>query len=125
MRAHERGSRDAWYALGVDVPPLTTIAPLVEQLTFGAVAGFAAGYALKKVGKVLAIALGLLFVALQVLAYYGFLTIDWVEVQGRVDPLLEPSALDGAWRAVLRVLTFNVAFAAAFVPGFLLGLKRG
>lgn len=106
-------------------PDLQTVFPFVEQLGFGAVAGFAAGFALKKVGKFVALALGLLFVIVQVLAYYGFVSINWGVVQTRVDPMLTPGALSGAWKTVLAVLTYNVAFAAAFVPSFVWGLKRG
>ncbi len=106
-------------------PSLETVAPYLQQLSFGALAGFAAGYALKKVGKVAAVALGLLFVALQVLAYYGFVTIDWLEVQNRIDPLLEAGALERLWQGLVNVLTYNLTFAAAFVPGLVFGLRRG
>lgn len=109
----------------MQTPDLQTVFPFVEQLGFGAVAGFAAGYALKKVGKLVAIAIGLLFVVVQLLAYFGFVTINWGTVQSSVDPMLTTHALGGAWRTVLSILTYNVAFAAAFVPAFVLGLKRG
>ena len=109
----------------MDVPNLETVAPYLQQLSFGALAGFAAGYALKKLGKVAAIVLGLLFIALQVLAYYGFVTIDWLEVQNRVNPLLESESLNRLWQALVNVLTYNITFAAAFVPGLIVGLKRG
>ena len=109
----------------MDVPNLETVAPYWQQLSFGALAGFAAGYALKKLGKVAAIVLGLLFIALQVLAYYGFVTIDWLEVQNRVNPLLESESLNRLWQALVNVLTYNITFAAAFVPGLIVGLKRG
>ncbi len=42
-----------------ELPDLETLAPILGQLTFGALAGFAAGYALKKIGKVAAVALGI------------------------------------------------------------------
>jgi len=115
----------ACYLGSVQNPDLQTVFPFVEQLGFGAVAGFAAGFALKKVGKLVAIAVGLIFVTVQVLAYLGFVSINWTAVQSSVDPLLTPHALNGAWRTVLAVLTYNIAFAAAFVPSFVWGLKRG
>ncbi len=107
---------------GVD---LQTIAPYLQQLSFGALAGFAAGYALKKVGKFVAVGIGLLFIALQLLAYYGVIQVDWGVVQGHVDPLLEPESLNSAWRRLVDLLTFNITFAAAFVPGLIIGLRRG
>lgn len=109
----------------VEIPDLTTIAPYLQQLTFGAVAGFMVGYALKKVGKVVAIAIGLVFVLIQVLAYYGFVSVNWGEVQERFDPLLEASSLNRAWKGLVSLLTYNVTFAAAFVPALVIGLKRG
>jgi uncharacterized membrane protein (Fun14 family) len=109
----------------VEIPSLETVAPYLQQLSFGAVAGFAAGYALKKVGKVLAIIVGLLFVAVQVLAYYGFVQVNWLAVQDRVNPMLESENLGRLWQGLVNLLTYNVTFAAAFVPGLLFGLKRG
>jgi uncharacterized membrane protein (Fun14 family) len=99
--------------------------PLASQLGVGAVAGFAVGYALKKVGKVLAVAVGLLFLTVQILSYQGIVTVHWGEVEARVDPLLETTSLEAAWRSLLALLTHNVPFAGAFVPGLILGLRRG
>ncbi len=107
------------------MPELTAVWPLLEQVGFGAIAGFIAGYALKKVGKVVAIALGLLFIAVQVLAWSGFVSVNWGVVQERVDPMLTGDSLQGTWSALLSLLTYNIPFAAAFVPAFILGLKRG
>lgn len=109
----------------MEAPDLQTIAPYLQQISFGALAGFATGYALKKVGKVLAIVIGLLFVALQLLAFYGIIDINWGVVQGHVDPLLEPESLGSMWQRLLELLTYNITFAAAFVPGLLFGLRRG
>jgi uncharacterized membrane protein (Fun14 family) len=99
--------------------------PYAEQLGFGLVAGFAVGYALKKLGKVFAVVLGLAFVLVQLLAYGGFVTVHWTEVQARVDPLFDRDSLGSAWHGLLGVLTYNLAFAGAFVPGLVVGLKRG
>ncbi|HET8985926.1 MAG TPA: FUN14 domain-containing protein [Trueperaceae bacterium] len=109
----------------MEAPDLTSVLPWVQQLTFGAVAGFIAGYALKKVGKVVAIVLGLLFVALQLLAWSGFISVDWGVIQRQVDPLLEGESLQRSWRGLLAMLTYNIPFAAAFVPAFILGVRRG
>jgi uncharacterized membrane protein (Fun14 family) len=64
-------------------------------------------------------------VVVQVLAWQGFLTVNWGEVQARVDPMLEVSSLESGWRTLVDVLTYNLAFAGAFVPGLILGLRRG
>ena len=112
-------------SVAVEVPDLSTVAPYLQQLTFGAVAGFLVGYSLKKVGKFVAIIVGLLFVAVQTLAYFGFLTVNWGQVQGTVDPLLEPDSINDMWRGLVSLLTYNITFAVAFVPALVIGLKRG
>lgn len=104
---------------------LTSIWPWLSQLGVGLVAGFAVGYALKKVGKVVAIVVGLLFVAVQLLSYYGLLTVHWDRLQEQVDPLLETDSLQSAWQGLLGILTHNLVFAGAFVPGLIIGLRRG
>ncbi|MGL4610581.1 MAG: FUN14 domain-containing protein [Trueperaceae bacterium] len=106
----------------MDIQPFI---PYIQQLGFGGIAGFVVGYALKKVGKIVAIALGVLFVILQILAYYGFVSINWIEVQDKVDPLLETNSLNAMWQGLLNILTHNFVAGLAFVPGLILGLKRG
>ncbi|MDZ7800248.1 MAG: FUN14 domain-containing protein [Trueperaceae bacterium] len=127
MRSPRRAGevRTVLRSLVVDVPDLSSVLPALEQLGFGAVAGFVAGYALKKVGKLAAVVVGLFFVGVQLLAWAGYLTIEWGRVRAEVEPLLAPSSLNEAWHALVSVLTYNVPFAAAFVPGFLLGMRRG
>jgi uncharacterized membrane protein (Fun14 family) len=106
----------------VDIQPFL---PYIQQLGFGGIAGFMSGYALKKVGKVLAFAIGIIFIILQVLAYYGFVSVNWIQVQKSVDPLLETNSLKAFWQGLLNVLTYNFVAAVAFVPGLILGLRRG
>lgn len=109
----------------VDAPDLSSLLPWIEQIGFGVVAGFVAGYALKKLGKLVALVLGVLFVAVQLLAWSGYVTIEWGRLQQDVEPLLEASSLNEGWRMVLTVMTHNLPFAASFVPGFVIGLRRG
>ncbi len=107
------------------LPDIETLAPVLGQLTFGALAGFAAGYALKKIGKFTAIALGLFFIAIQLLAYYGLVEVNWLQIQRSVDPLLKPDSLEALWQDLVRLLTLNLPFAGAFIPGLIVGLRRG
>ena len=109
----------------MEIPDLQTVAPYLEQLGLGLVAGFVAGYAFKKLGKLVAVAVGALFIVLQVLAFQGFVTIHWGEVQARVDPLLQAESLNAAWSGLLTILTYNLTFAGGFVPAFIVGMRRG
>lgn len=109
----------------MEFPDLQTVAPYLEQISFGVIAGFVAGYAFKKLGKMVALVLGVLFITLQLLAFQGFVTINWGEVQAKVDPLLQAESLNHAWSGLLGILTYNITFAGAFVPAFIIGMKRG
>jgi uncharacterized membrane protein (Fun14 family) len=102
-----------------------TLSPYLGQLTFGGVAGFATGYALKKIGRVLAVGLGLLFVVLQLLAQAGYVQVDWTRIQKDVEPLLQDEGVKGLWERLLATLTHNLPFGASFTAGLLLGLRSG
>ena len=104
---------------------LPDLAPYLGQITFGGLAGYAVGYALKKVGRVLAVALGLLFIALQLLAQAGYVEVDWTRIQKDVEPLLQQPGLQSLWRRLVATLTYNLPFGASFVGGLLLGLRAG
>ncbi len=100
------------------------LVPLIEQLGFGGLVGAVAGYAAKKVTKWVAVAIGLIFILLQLLAYNNFININWGEIGEAAKPALAEggrSALGGIW----RVLTHNLPFGAAFAAGFWLGFKKG
>ncbi|WP_456411327.1 FUN14 domain-containing protein [Oceanithermus sp.] len=104
---------------------MEALQPYVGQITFGGLAGFVAGYALKKVGKLAALVLGLFFIGLQLMAYYGLVEINWTRIQASVEPLLGEEQLRTLWQRLLDVLTYNAPFAGGFTAGLVLGLKRG
>lgn len=96
--------------------------PLLPHLSVGALLGFATGLALKKLGRVVLVALGLLFLALQLLAYFDLVTVHWPRVQALAEPWLRQGGEAGvAWLG--RVLTARLPFAGAFTVGLLVGLR--
>jgi uncharacterized membrane protein (Fun14 family) len=95
----------------------------LETVTLGGLAGLVTGIFMKRVGIVAAIIAGLIFVTLQLLSYLGFITINWSGVEAAVGPVLESERLRGFWADFARVMTRNLPFAAAFVPGFFIGLR--
>lgn len=107
---------------GVELPDLS---PYLGQVTFGVLAGYAVGYALKKLGRLLAVALGLLFVVVQLLAQAGYIQVDWTRIQKDVEPLLKQPGLQNLWERLLSTLTYNLPFGASFVGGLILGLRAG
>ena len=96
--------------------------PLLPDLSLGGVLGFCAGFAIKKVGRIVIFIVGAIFVVVQLLAYSGFVTVDWARVQLATEPWLKEGAREGsAW--LLDVLKANLPFGGAFVAGLMLGLR--
>jgi uncharacterized membrane protein (Fun14 family) len=104
---------------------LEGLAPYLGQITFGGVAGFATGLATKKIGRIALVFAGLIFIALQILAYAKIIAIDWIRLEGFVAPTFKQSTMLSILNLMWHILTNNLPFGAAFIPGFLLGLKRG
>lgn len=95
------------------------------DLGFGGVAGAVVGYAAKKVTKLVALALGLVFIVIQVLVYLRFVSVDWGAVQTGAEQVWVDAAgvtlADRAWEVISANLPFGAAFAVGFGVGFKLG----
>ena len=103
------------------------------QLSGGFVAGWCAGYSLKKIGKVGAFAFGLGFCTLQALSYSGYVHVDYNKMgrdfkkifdlnnDGKVDEE------DGRqiYNKVMEVLTYNIPAGSGFGAGFIAGVRSG
>ncbi len=102
------------------------------QLTFGGVAGFCSGYAVKKVGRVAALVGGLAFIGVQLARYQGFSPEpNWEAVNSGFVRALDADG-DGKITIndvkshadkVISILGFNVPGGAAFGAAFLVGLR--
>ena len=111
--------------------PPEVMGPLLAQTSFGAAVGFCSGYALKRVGKVLAFVFGLGFVAVQLGAYGGYVKVEWDRVHNDVLRVLDADG-DGEltekdvslhWDFLAEILEFNLPSASGFSGGFLLGIR--
>jgi len=107
--------------------------PLLANLSFGAMMGYCSGYALKKVGRALALIIGMGFIGLQVAATSGYIQIDWnklkVDFVKRVDTsgdgVFDAEDAKEYWRRLKKVLTYRVPSAGGFSLGFLYGVRHG
>lgn len=93
------------------------------QVGFGGVAGFVAGYAAKKLARITALVLGLLFFALQILAHEGWITIHWEAVQSSAQQVWHTSGGPALTDRLWAVFSGNLPFGAAFTAGFAVGFK--
>ncbi|KAI0557138.1 FUN14 domain containing protein [Gracilaria domingensis] len=92
---------------------------LGEQLSFGAVLGFATGYSIRKVGTLVLFLVGTEVVVLQYMAYRQWLVIDWRRLGRNMSPKFDRSAWDG----LTNVLLYKMQFSAAFSGGLVAGLR--
>lgn len=101
---------------------LDALRPALPDLSVGALLGFATGVALRHVGRVVLIVVGVLFITLQLLAYFDLISINWLRLQALTEPWLRQGGEQGAsW--LRRVLTANLPFAGAYTAGLLVGLR--
>lgn len=90
-----------------------------EQLSFGGVLGFAAGFSIRKVGKAILFLVGTEVVVLQYMAYREWLTMDWRKLGRDIAPRFDKSTWDG----FVEILVYKMPFSAAFSGGLVAGLR--
>jgi len=96
------------------------ITPLLTQLGVGGVAGLCVGYALIKLGRIIAFFLGIAFIGLQYLAYQGIISINYGPFIDWANGLFtQVSVLEG----IFSIIVGNMPFAGAFLTGFYIGVK--
>ena len=113
----------------------------IENLVFSSGGGFLfgaiAGYALKKVIKLAAIVIGLFVIGLSYLSYKGWIDVKWIEMENATKATL--TNVVGQAVHALIILHHNAAHsttvetatglpvvaAIGFMPGLMLGLRKG
>ena len=101
---------------------MDAIVPIIGTLGVGGVLGYCAGLATKTAMKIVGCLIGLLFILMQVLAYYHIAQWHWEVVQ-RHSPQIQHGA-HAAWSGLWKILTYNLPFAGGFAVGFGLAMKR-
>lgn len=142
-RAHEFIPAKVQSAIDTGIP--TTI-------SYGFVSGFCSGYALKKVGKVVAVVLGMFvdlppklilimvrfpvglgFLGVQTLANFGYINVDHSQISDDFSKALDLNQ-DGkvdqedaniAYEKTLNALQLNLPAGGGFAAGFIGGLRSG
>ena len=98
------------------------LTPMISELGIGGVGGFVVGYALKKLARIVALLLGVGFVALQYLSYKGFIIINYEAMK---DWVLNLTGQTAGLQSLMTDLIIHIPFGASFGLGFYLGLKKG
>ncbi len=102
---------------------MTPLSVILGTLGVGGLLGWFAGTAVRTVTRLLGCLLGILFILMQLLAYYGFVEWQWNAISEFV---MGPAATaaDAASAKLWSVLTYNLPFTGGFGTGFYLGLRR-
>lgn len=96
--------------------------PIAGILTLGGILGYSAATFLKSVTKIVGCLIGIVFVLLQVLAYYGFAHWDWGAVREAAGPASD--AAKSGCSVLWKVITYNFPFTGGFAGGFWYGWKH-
>jgi uncharacterized membrane protein (Fun14 family) len=104
---------------------------LATKVSVGSLFGVCAGVAVKRRTKEAAYGLGVGFIVLQALSYYGYISIHWGKVKEDIERAADQDG-DGKFDAQdlkilvqrgLKILTHGVPDAAGFTAGLYAGLK--
>jgi uncharacterized membrane protein (Fun14 family) len=101
------------------------ITPLATQLGAGGVVGLIVGFAIKKLLKLLAILVGLIFVFVQYLAWQGFIDIHYDRIYDAVQAMMQQAGVTVTEFNVPAFITSNIPIAGSFVVGLGVGFKMG
>ena len=102
---------------------MTSLSVILSTLGVGGLFGWFTGTAVKTVSRLLGCLLGILFILMQLLAYYGFVEWHWDAISNFI---MGPAATaaDAASAKLWTILTYNLPFTGGFASGFYIGLRR-
>jgi uncharacterized membrane protein (Fun14 family) len=105
------------------------VKPVLQNITFGAVVGYCSGVAMKTMGQLMAVTIGIGFIGVQLVVGLEYVEVDWeklkIDFVKKVDTN-EDGKLDTAdvkvwWKKLLKLLTHKIPSAGGFTVGFLYG----
>ncbi len=95
---------------------------VVYQLGVGAIGGFIAGYAIKKISKLIVVLIGILIVFLLYLGTKGIISINYEALWNALSGLLSFAGQAASWLiGLISLLPFMGSFLAGLVLGFKIG----
>lgn len=100
----------------------TALINILGQISFGLIAGYLFGFLLKRYGATIALIIGVTFVVVEVLSYYGIVTVNWSNLQDGMSPVSNFFSQLGS--NLGNLLSNNIAFAVAFVPSVIIGFRQ-
>jgi uncharacterized membrane protein (Fun14 family) len=95
---------------------------VVYQLGVGGIGGFIAGYAIKKISKLIVVLIGVFIIFLVYLGTKGIISINYEALWNALAGLLSFAGQAASWLiGLISLLPFMGSFLAGFVLGFKIG----
>jgi len=101
---------------------MTPFTVVLSTLGVGGLLGYFAGHAVKTMSRMAGCLLGVLFILMQLLAYYGFAEWQWEAIGQAADPAA--TAARSGFSVLWRIMTYNLPFTGGFAGGFWYGWKH-
>ena len=101
---------------------MSEINSVVFQCGFGAIAGFLAGYAFKKLIKAILFIIGLAVIFIMYLQWQGYINVNYDMLVEKVEGWVK--SISGQANVYASQVMANLPFAGAFLAGFVIGLKK-
>ena len=100
---------------------------VLKTLGIGLVAGIIVGFLSKKISKLIIFFALLIVVLLQVAAYKGYITIDWLSWKDTAIDVVKNTVKDTEipTDSIKNILMKNIPFSVAAIIGFIFGFKKG
>ena len=101
---------------------LALLVPIVVRSAIGLLLGWIAALAVKAAARTLGCLVVVLFVLIQVLAYYGIGQWNWAASLQQLRPWA--GVAEHAVESGLTALTYNLPLSLGFLLGLVLGMRR-
>lgn len=110
--------------------------PFVSTVGFGGVVGFLAGYAIKKILKIIAVIAGIFFAALMYLQFQNIVNVNWARLQpvsqsiltqlGNIVTTGQVPGIDNlATTTTTTTANLGIPLTGSAAMGFTIGLLKG
>lgn len=106
-----------------------SLASSATPIAVGGIAGFLAGYAIKKVIKIVLVIAGLMIVAYVALGYQNYVSVDWSKIEEAGSGLISNVSntnLPGTEQSISSAMAaFGIPLVGSLAGGFILGFIKG
>jgi uncharacterized membrane protein (Fun14 family) len=108
---------------------LGSLASNATPIAVGGIAGFLAGYAIKKVIKIVLVIAGLMIVAYVALGYQEYVSVDWSKIEEAGSGLISNASsanFPGTEQSISSAMAaFGIPLVGSLAGGFILGFIKG